>query len=135
MLRSTPPDRDPLVNTRAVPVSFNGRGTPPGEDGVERGATELENQAARHASEPDGADDLVTENSIDFLRLVRQAENQALLYVAQVNRRDWSQALRAFHNEHYVGSKYTRPDWRGRSKLFVPKTRTAVRKDMAAVAA
>ncbi len=33
------------------------------------------------------------------------------------------------------GLKYTRPEWRGRSRLFVPKTRTAVRKDMAAVAA
>ena len=34
-----------------------------------------------------------------------------------------------------MGSKYTRPEWRGRSKLFVPKTRAAVRKDLASVAA
>lgn len=141
MLRSTPPDRDPMVNTRAVPVSFNAAGSPPGENKgfiaptQGQGDDEIENEAERHASEPNGADDLVTKDSIDFLRLVRQAEDQALLYVAQVNRRAWSQSLRAFHNEHTVGSKYTRPDWRGRSKLFVPKTRAAVRKDNAAVAA
>jgi hypothetical protein len=72
---------------------------------------------------------------IDFLGMVRECESQALLYVQQANRRAWSQSYRAFHNEHYIGSKYTRPDWRGRSKLFVPKTRAAVRKDNAAVAA
>lgn len=138
MLRATPPDRDPLNGARGLPVPFfNSAGTPPGEDGIERGTTgdQLENMAQYQASEPDGVDKTVTEEAIDFLALVRQAEDQASLYVAQVNRKAWSQSLRAFHNEHYIGSKYTKPDWRGRSKLFVPKTRGAVRKDQAAVTA
>ncbi len=75
------------------------------------------------------------EPKVDFLQLVREAEQQSNLYLAQVNRKAWTQSYRAFHQEHFVGSKYTRPDWRNRSKFFRPKTRSAVRKDMAAVAA
>ena len=147
MLPSQPHGEDPLHGARAVPISLNAESLPPGEDGMLRAATingtgsaddygdEIENEAQDQASEPDGVDGAQSKNSIDFLRLVRDAEDQALLYVAQVNRKAWSQSLRAFHQEHYIGSKYTRPDWRGRSKLFVPKTRTAVRKDNAAVAA
>lgn len=119
---------------------------PPGEDGLERPAgktnpDEIENEAAA-ISETEGLgggdgddfDDDAPELP-DFLRLTRIAEAQAAMYMAQVNRRGWSQAYRAFHQEHFVGSKYTKPDWRNRSKIFRPKTRSAVRKDMAAVAA
>ena len=103
---------------------------PPGEDGVanSRAAPELENMAAQQAAAPQGVDNFEEEpQGIDFLQLVREAESQALLYVEQANRRAWSDSLRAFHNEHYIGSKYTKPEWRARSKLFVPKTRAAVR--------
>jgi hypothetical protein len=80
-------------------------------------------------------DDERVDEEIPFLRYVREAEDQAQLYVAQVNRRAWTQTLRAFHNEHFVGSKYTKTDWRNRSRIFRPKTRSAVLKDQAAVAA
>lgn len=71
----------------------------------------------------------------EFLQLVREAESQAQLYINQVNRKSWSRSYRAFHNEHFTGSKYQSDDFRNRSKIFVPKTRAAVRKDLAAVAA
>ena len=133
-LPTQPHGEDPVgANSRALPVSFNGPGQPAGEDGIER-AKELENAAAMVANSPEGVAKEQGEG-LDFLRLVREAEQQSQLYTAQVNRRAWSQSLRAMHNEHYIGSKYTRPEWRGRSRLFVPKTRTAVRKDNAAVAA
>jgi hypothetical protein len=134
MLTAKPHGEDGTDGNRALPVTINSDGTPPGEDGLTRGLGELENNAQEQAAGSNGIED-DDEESIDFLHLIREAESQALLYVAQVNRRAWSQSLRAYHNEHYVGSKYTRPDWRGRSKLFVPKTRAAVRKDLAAVAA
>lgn len=70
-----------------------------------------------------------------FLQMVREAESQASLYMNQVNKRAWSQVYRAFHNQHFTGSKYTSDDFANRSKLFVPQTRKAVRKDLAAVAA
>jgi len=148
MLRSYPHGEDPgsvaggdtdhLTPGLGKPVSFNAKGTPPGVDGIRAAygfeGDQAENTALQVASQPDGADRLEVPD-IDFLQLIREAEDQALLYVAQANRKAWSQSLRAFHNEHYVGSKYTRPEWRGRSRLFVPKTRGAVRKDNAAVTA
>jgi hypothetical protein len=117
-----------------MPITINQNAVPPGEDGLTNGAG-YENDAAAQAEHPDGNDTTTSRPSIDFLQLVREAEDQSSLYQAQVNRTAWSQSLRAFHNEHYVGSKYTKPEWRGRSRLFVPKTRAAVRKDGAAVAA
>jgi hypothetical protein len=94
-------------------------------------------QYAQDAAVMDDDEDDIDQNKtqIDFLKLVREAEDQAQLYVSQVNRRSWTQTLRAFHNEHFVGSKYTKTDWRNRSKIFRPKTRSAVLKDQAAVAA
>lgn len=129
-LPTQPPDNSSApLPSRGLPVSFSQPGRPPGEDGVEH--------AALHATEhPEGVDDYSIERpGIDFLSVVRQAEQQAQLYMAQVNRRAWAQSYRAHHNEHFIGSKYTKPEWRNRSRLFVPKTRTAVRKDLATVAA
>jgi hypothetical protein len=145
MLRVQPHGEDGTNGARATPISINARGMPPGEDRVTRGSMhrnpdwaegELENSAQRISEAPDGKPSQGADpRGIDFLDLVRRAEDQAMLYVNQFNRKAWSQTLRAFHNEHYIGSKYTRPDWRGRSRLFVPKTRAAVRKDVAATTA
>lgn len=71
----------------------------------------------------------------DFLHAVGVAEQQAMRYMQQTNRRAWTTAYHAFHNEHFPGSKFNSTDWRARSHFFKPKTRSAVRKDMAAVAA
>lgn len=131
MIRSPiPPGEDPLEGTRALPIDFNTPRSPPGEDGLQ-----LENIAQAISADPLGEDEDNDVGSVDYLGLVREAEAQARLYIEQTNRRAWSDSLRAFHNEHYLGSKYTKPDWRGRSRLFIPKTRSAVRKDNAAVAA
>src|SRR5271170_3708017 len=134
MLRTTPPDASAPLPERGVPVSFSSPGVPPGEDGIANGR-EYENEAARKAENDDGGVYEPSSEDHDFLQMVRVAEQQAQLYTAQVNRRAWSQSYRAFHNEHFVGSKYTRPEYRGRSRLFVPKTLSALRKDLAAVAA
>jgi hypothetical protein len=134
-LRTTPHGEDPLKGIRGQPVSFSQPGTPPGEDGTTRSG-EIENEAQQYAQDPEGvAPALGAPPPIDFLSLVKTCEQQAQLYMAQVNRRAWAQSYRAIHNEHYVGSKYTKPEWRNRSRLFVPKTKSALRKDMAAVAA
>ena len=139
MLPSQPPDHDPTNGARGRPVPIGVDAAPPGEDGIGRAmmasANDLESTAQRLVDRPEGVNPPPDETPIDFLQLVREAEDQALMYVQQVNRKAWSQTLRAYHNEHYVGSKYTKPDWRGRSRLFVPKTRAAVRKDAASVAA
>src|SRR5215831_16759930 len=107
------------------------RVTPPGEDGNENLY-----QLAEGAAVPvgTGAGDARTQD-IDYLHLVGLAEASAQTYMQQINRRSWSRAYRAFHNQHFDGSKYGHKDYARRSKIFVPKTRSAIRKDCAAVAA
>src|ERR1043166_6933490 len=100
------------------------RVNPPGEDGLER--------AAARAAVP--ADDR-PEQKVVYLHLVALAEQQAASYVQQVNRKSWTRNYPAFPNQHFADSKYLHKDWARRSKIFVPKTRSAVRKDGAAVAA
>jgi hypothetical protein len=123
----------------------NLRTQPSGEDGVTnpRAASgeidELEN-AAQTATEgdtdADGDDEFNEKPSNDeFLQMVREADQQGLYYSNQVNRRSWERVYRAYHQEHFTGSKYTSDDYKNRSKLFIPKTRAAIEKDLAAVAA
>lgn len=47
----------------------------------------------------------------------------------------WTDSLRAFQGIHPTGSKYLSSDYRYRSRLFRPKTRTMVRRSEAATAA
>lgn len=123
---------------------------PRGEDGVDRPFDGSQETGPRDlyketmdAMVPPGTvdDDAPTEedgeqpSDQEFLRLVNYAEEQALLYMNQINRRTWASSYRAYHNQHFQGSKYDSPDWKARSKIFVPKTRASVRRDMAALAA
>ena len=132
-----------------VPGRFNGNGAarkdPPGEDAIERPyEDELENAAERAAvdgAEPadeDGQDlddELTKPTDDEFLQMVREASSQSEFYSNQINRRAWERAYKAYRQEHFQGSKYTTPDFRNRSRLFIPKTRSAVRKDLAATSA
>jgi hypothetical protein len=138
MLRATPPGED------GAPGRASGRGAlkspPPGEDGLTAAPDELENDAQDDA-EP-GSTSLDDDEEFDeqpsdgeFLQMIAEADAQALQYVSQVNRRSWERGYRAFHQEHFNGSKYTSDEYKNRSRLFIPKTRTAVRKDNAAVMA
>ncbi|HXW23734.1 MAG TPA: hypothetical protein VEK73_03220 [Xanthobacteraceae bacterium] len=131
MLRATPPGEDPIGDARATAVGFFAQGSPPGEDGVNN----LYQHALDAATPPGSAPERVSHGAPDYLHLITIAEQQANLYVQQVNRRSWTRSYRAFHNEHFTGSKYGHKDWANRSKIFRPKTRSAVRKDGAAVAA
>ncbi|MET4187609.1 hypothetical protein ABIB86_000442 [Bradyrhizobium sp. JR1.7] len=105
-----------------------------GPDLYQQATDQLTDGAAR---EDDDEDDQFEDkpSNTTFLQMVREAESQASLYMSQVNKKAWSQVYRAFHNQHFVGSKYASDDYLNRSKLFVPQTRKAVRKDLAAVAA
>ena len=99
--------------------------TPPGNDGLrEKGASPAE------GSTPAGGGTQPT-----YLELARDAHNQADQYWQQQGRTSWQRTMLAYRNKHFAESKYTSKEYAARSKLFRPKTRTAVRKDMAAVAA
>ena len=120
------------------------RVTPKGEDGIKQGYQRINGVTPRADEGAVGAQDgddwprgnyAGQQQDINYLHLVSLAESSAQTYLQQINRRAWSRAYRAFHNQHFDGSKYHHKDWARRSKNFVPKTRTFVKKDMAAVAA
>lgn len=78
-----------------------------------------------------GLDDITPEKA---LQLAQEAQGQAQTYVQQTVRAYWARSQKAFQNKHFDGSKYHSHEYRGRSKLFRPKTRTAVFKKMATAA-
>lgn len=70
-------------------------------------------------------------SKLDLVRIMRTCErenNEAL----NALRPYWNRSLRAFHSRHFTTSKYTTDAFRARSKLFRPKTRSAVMKNLAA---
>jgi len=78
-----------------------------------------------------GLDDITPQKA---LQLAQEAASQSTTYVQQTVRAYWARSQKAFQNKHFDGSKYHSPEYRGRSKLFRPKTRTAVFKKMATAA-
>jgi hypothetical protein len=72
---------------------------------------------------------------IDMLALIGRAEQISKDYQGKTIEQPLANAYRAWQNQHAQNSKYLGPDYKGRSRLFVPKTRSAVRKNMATAAA
>lgn len=86
---------------------------------------------ARAMTERQGAPARADLGNTDLLQTIAEAEAQADAYLASNVRSAWQRSLKAWRNEHFDGSKYTKDDFRTRSKIFRPKTRTAIRKDLA----
>jgi len=70
----------------------------------------------------------------DYLKLAQEAFEASSAYIDQNWRNDWVYALRAFRNEHAPGSKYLSDEYKARSRIFPPHTRTVIRKNEAAAA-
>jgi hypothetical protein len=68
------------------------------------------------------------------LKLGRETWEASTNWLNSSRRARWNDSLRAFQNLHPSGSKYLSGDYRFRSTLFRPKTRTMVRRDEAATA-
>lgn len=72
---------------------------------------------------------------VDLLAIVGRAEQLSKDYQIRTIDRSLGRAYRAWQNQHSENSKYLGPAFRGRSRLFVPKTRAGVRKNLATAAA
>lgn len=66
-----------------------------------------------------------------MLRLSQDAYSQAQTYHMTQFLPALTRSYRAFRNKHNEDSKYLSPEYRSRSKLFRPRTRSAVRRAMA----
>lgn len=84
-----------------------------------------------------GADAPMDDASIgpDWLSVARSAYSQSTDWMDVNLRRQWERNIAAFQSRHATGSKYSTDAYRGRSRLFMPKTRAAMRSNEAAVAA
>jgi len=71
----------------------------------------------------------------DWLATAREAVEASETFISSYLRARWSRSYRAFQSKHSETSKYLTKRYRGRSSLFRPKTRGAVRKADAQVGA
>lgn len=101
----------------------------------EEAANDQAEQLASLAEVDAAVMDACGKNPAELMTLVRQIDNQSTTYMTSTTKAAWERSYRAYRNEHFQGSKYLSPRYRQRSKLFRPKTRSAVRKNMASAAA
>lgn len=70
----------------------------------------------------------------DFLKLAQDAYEASTTFIDANFRKDWDYSIRAFRNEHAPGSKYNSEEFKARSRIFPPYTRSIIRKNEAAAA-
>lgn len=70
----------------------------------------------------------------NLLHILGSAITLSKDYQIKTVERSVARSYRAWQNQHAEGSKYLGTAWRGRSRLFVPKTRSAIRKNLATAA-
>ncbi|HWW46306.1 MAG TPA: hypothetical protein VNZ94_00505 [Xanthobacteraceae bacterium] len=104
---------------------------PPGEDGL---SANLYQRTEAAATGPIPHEQSSDETGPNWLTLVAQAETQGGRFITDQVKSAWGRSYKAFHNQHFAQSKYLSQDYRSRSKLFRPKTRSAVRKANAGAA-
>ena len=69
---------------------------------------------------------------MDHLKLAQEAFDASTTYFDSNYRDDLTYGIKAFNNQHAPSSKYSSDEYKSRSRLFRPKTRTIIRKNEAA---
>lgn len=111
--------------------------TAPGEDSL-HGDSADEADGRRKTIDDEGAD--AAPDNIgdvappDWLGIARDAYEDSTEYVESSLKVQWERNERAFQNRHQSGSKYLSEQYKGKSRLFRPKTRTNIRQAEAALA-
>jgi hypothetical protein len=80
-------------------------------------------------------EDEVQVEGTDFLQLARDAFSTSTNYVDANLRKQWERNISNFMSRHPAGSKYHSAAYLSRSRIFRPKTRSAVRQNEAAAVA
>lgn len=73
--------------------------------------------------------------SSKWIEKTRDAASSSTSFIDANYRQQWENNLRAFQSRHHTTSKYNSVVYQWRSKVFRPKTRSAIRNNEAAVAA
>lgn len=70
----------------------------------------------------------------NWLSNAKEAYESSTSFIDENLRSDWEYSVKAFKNEHAPGSKYLSEEYKARSRIFRPKTRSIIRKNEAAAA-
>lgn len=112
--------------------------TAPGEDslhGDSADETDSRRKAISGDDDTDAApDDIGDVAAPDWLGIARDSYEDSTEYVESSLKVQWERNERAFQNRHQSGSKYLSDQYKGKSRLFRPKTRTNIRQAEAALA-
>lgn len=92
----------------------------------ETGEASRPSSMAQEAGAPEG---------LDLLAVIGRAEQISKDYHARTVEKPLNRSYRAWQNQHAQESKYLGAAFRGRSRIYVPKTRASVRKNLATAAA
>ena len=68
----------------------------------------------------------------DYLQLAKEAFDASSSFIDTNYRADWEYGLKTFRLEHASGSRYLSEDYKARSRIVSPKTRSIIRKNEAA---
>jgi hypothetical protein len=115
-----------FTRTRSVDMS---EAFMPGQD------DELEVEEGLDAAQTEDQEPGFPVEEKQLMQLVRSAFSQGKSYQEQVLQPRWLASYNAFNNKHTGDSKYSSNRFRGRSRLFRPKTRSTARKKQAEAAA
>ncbi|SVC35186.1 uncharacterized protein METZ01_LOCUS288040, partial [marine metagenome] len=77
----------------------------------------------------------VSRESSPWLKLAKDAFENSTSYIDNNYRNQWERNISLFRSQHPKGSKYHSKEYTHRSRLFRPKTRSAIRTNEAACAA
>jgi hypothetical protein len=117
--------------TRGVPFGASGRPVGGGAElyymGTERG-----DQSDEDDDDEEEAAPYDREDQPEWEKRAKDAMRFSTTYLDSNYRQKWDDSLRAFNNQHPGDSKYNSENFRKRSHLFVPVTRTVIRKNEAA---
>lgn len=94
---------------------------------------EVNDEPAAGAEDEDSDDDgEAFSDQPNWEKRAKDANRFSTTYLDSNYRQQWDDSLRAFNNQHPGDSKYNSEAFRKRSRLFVPVTRTVIRKNEAA---
>jgi hypothetical protein len=117
--------------TRGAPFGASGRAVGGGADLWYAGDEEDGESTDEEADEPEQSPH-DREDQPDWEKRAQDAMRFSTTYLDSNYRQKWDDSLRAFNNQHPGDSKYNSENFRKRSHLFVPVTRTVIRKNEAA---
>jgi hypothetical protein len=131
-IETPPPSTGPNHPMRPQPPGMGNR-REGGEADLTYSGVDVDDEAPESSTASEDAEKpYEREDQPDWEKRAKDAMRFSTTYLDSNYRQKWDDSLRAFNNQHPGDSKYNSENFRKRSHLFVPVTRTVIRKNEAA---